>query len=74
MPVSGVRAGVAQRAGVGRTRFLQAFQQGLWQAGARASSDLLLGGLGLLLPCWAFWLTGILSSGFRWGLEVSAYP
>jgi flagellar biosynthetic protein FlhB len=60
----------------GGTRFLQAFQQGLWQAGAaRLSSDLLLGGLGLLLPVLGILLlTGILSNVLQVGFEVSAYP
>lgn len=60
----------------GGIRFLQAFQQGLWQAGAmRLSRDLLLGGLGLVVPVLGvLLLTGILSSALQVGFEVSVYP
>lgn len=60
----------------GGIRFLQAFQQGLWQAGAmRLSLDLLLGGLGLVVPVLGvLLLTGILSNALQVGFEVSAYP
>lgn len=57
-------------------RFLRVFQQGLWQAGAmRLSKDLLLGGLGLLVPLFAiFLLVSLVSNVLQVGVEVSAQP
>lgn len=57
-------------------RFLQVFQQGLWQAGTmRLSKDLLLGGVGLLVPLFAiFLLVSLVSNVLQVGFEVSAQP
>ena len=60
----------------GGWRFLQAFQQGLGQAGAmRGSYDLLLGGLGLLVPLLAVFLgVSLISNVLQVGFEVSTQP
>lgn len=60
----------------GGGRFLQAFQQGLWQAGTmRFSYNLLLGGLGLLVPLLAvFLVVSLVSNVLQVGFEVSAQP